>query len=249
MKAMIFAAGLGTRLRPHTNDRPKALVEINGHTLLEIQITTLLKQGIREIILNIHHFGDLMLDYLRQHDNFGAEITVSDERDRVLETGGGLKKAAWFFREQDAPFLVLNVDVLHDLDFSHLLAAHERSSALATLAVRDRKTSRHLLFDEQLRLSGWENQKTGERKTSRPVEGSIQELGFSGIQIISPAFFKWLDEVGEPVFSIIPPYLEAAKTENIQGFRHDAGIWLDVGKPEALPVAATLLPRIHPEWD
>ena len=161
MKAMILAAGLGTRLRPLTDDRPKALVEINGRTLLEITLTRLHAFGIQDVIINVHHFADMVVDYLRKNDNFGMRIEVSREEE-LLDTGGGLKKAAYFFAENSSrpdssgeePFMVHNVDVLSSIDLRRMVQFHNDNHSLATLAVRDRKTSRYLLFDDQLQLCG-----------------------------------------------------------------------------------------------
>lgn len=234
MKALIFAAGLGTRLRPLTNDRPKALVEINGKTLLQIAIEKLTHFGFRDIMVNVHHFADLMLETIEQHDGFGANITISDERNELLETGGGLKKAAWFF-EDNQPFLVHNVDVVHDLDLKHLYDYHLNNNALATLAIRKRSTSRYLLFNNNNELRGWQNIKTGEVKIARRTEGQLWSFGFSGIHVISPEIFPLLTESGK--FSIINPYLRLAKTRLIQGYNHSDSTWIDVGKHESLAEA------------
>ena len=234
MKALIFAAGLGTRLRPLTNDRPKALVEINGKTLLQITIEKLTHFGFNDIMVNVHHFADLMLETIEQHDGFGANITISDERNELLETGGGLKKAVWFF-EDNQPFLVHNVDVVHDLDLKHLYDYHLNNNALATLAIRKRSTSRYLLFNNNNELRGWQNIKTGEVKIARRTEGQLWSFGFSGIHVISPEIFPLLTESGK--FSIINPYLRLAKTRLIQGYNHSDSTWIDVGKHESLAEA------------
>lgn len=236
MKALIFAAGLGTRLRPLTNDKPKALVEINGKTLLQITIEKLQHFGFNDILINIHHFADLMVETIEKNSGFGANITISDERNELLETGGGLKKAAGFF-DDNQPFLVHNVDVIHNLDLKHLYDYHLQNNALATLAVRKRSTSRYLLFDNQHQLRGWQNIKTGEVKIARQTEGQLWSLGFSGIHIIDPKIFSLLTESGK--FSIINPYLRLAKTELIQGFNHSDSTWIDVGKHESLAEAKT----------
>src|SRR2546421_1370245 len=157
MKAMILAAGLGTRLRPLTDNRPKALVEIAGRTLLEITLARLRSYGIREVIVNVHHFADLVVAYLKTNHNFGMRIEISRE-DVLLDTGGGLKKAAWFFLENAAraedPFVLHNVDVMSTIDIERMAQAHKQHGALATLAGQARQTRRYLLFDEQLRLLG-----------------------------------------------------------------------------------------------
>lgn len=246
MKALIFAAGLGTRLRPLTNDRPKALVEVNGVTLLEIAIRRLKVAGCTDIIINIHHFAEQVIDFIEKNDQFGIQIAISDERELLLDTGGGLKKAAWFF-DDGQPFLVCNADVLTDMDLAHFYQKHLESGAIATLAVRRRTTSRYFLFDEKMRLCGWQNAKTGE---VRLVDGDwmllpltpSSPLAFSGIHVISPALFNWMPTTEGP-FSIIDVYLEAAQTGLILGFDHSADEWLDVGKPEALQAAAVFLKK------
>ncbi len=235
MKAMIFAAGLGTRLRPLTNDRPKAMVEVNGQTLLEINIRKLVGFGFKDIVVNVHHFADLVIDFLESND-FGANIIISDERDELLETGGGLRKAADFLMEDD--FLVHNVDILTDIDLHKMVHHHKRNNALATLATRQRDTSRYLLFDEQQVLHGWTNVKAGIVRQKRVTENDLFFRAFSGIHVISPQLFKLFTRKGK--FSIIDTYLDCAKEHFIQEFRHDDGVWLDVGKPESLREAEGL---------
>ncbi len=238
MKAMVLAAGLGTRLRPLTNDRPKALVEIAGRTLLEITLARLRAFGIREVIVNVHHFADLVIAYLKAHNNFGMRIEVSRE-DVLLDTGGGLKKAAWFFLEDSSPqkpFLLHNVDVISTVDLERMVQFHRKNQALATLAVQERDTSRYLLFDEQLQLCG---RRAGRGQKSEIVRPSrqTQALAFSGIHIISPRLFALMKEEG--VFSIIHSYLRlAASGEKIVAFRADEYYWRDLGKPADLQKAA-----------
>lgn len=237
MKAMIFAAGLGTRLRPLTNDRPKALVKVGGYPLLEIALRRLLAFGYDEIVVNVHHFAGQIEAFLQKNKNFGATVYISDERSQLLDTGGGLKRAAQWLKG-GASFLVHNADVLTDLDLHAFQRAHEASGALATLAVRDRQTSRYLLFDEAGLLSGWKNAKTGEEKISRQMPAATA-LAFSGVQCIHPRLFDYMPEA--EVFSVIDVYLEAARTAKVAGFRHDASQWLDVGTPDALEPAAALV--------
>ncbi|MBK9015130.1 MAG: nucleotidyltransferase family protein [Saprospiraceae bacterium] len=257
----MFSAGLGTRLRPLTNDRPKALVEVNGVTLLEVAIRRLVTAGCRELIVNVHHFAEQIIDFLGKNEQFGIRIAISDERERLLDTGGGLKKAAWFF-DDDQPFLVCNADVLTDMDLAHFYQKHLESGALATLAVQKRVTSRYFLFDEKMRLTGWQNAKTGEEKLAvrqlavgsqppsypLPTEQagiphpSYLPYAFSGIHAISPALFDWMP-ADEEVFSIIDVYLEAASTGQVFGYDHSADEWLDVGKPEAMEAAAKFLKK------
>lgn len=240
MKAMIFAAGLGTRLRPLTAHKPKALVEVSGKPLLEIAIRRLKWFGVKKIIVNVHHHASQIEDFLKRHRRFGIEIAISDERARLLDTGGGLKKASWFF-EDGAPFIALNTDVLTNLDLRAMYEAHRRSEALATLAVRERKTSRYLLFDEQWRLAGWRNKKTASERWSRPAPAA-REYAFSGVQVLCPALFDYFP--AEEFFSIIDVYLEAAKTEAVLGYPHDDTFWLDVGKLPALEQAEHLVEKL-----
>jgi NDP-sugar pyrophosphorylase family protein len=230
---MILAAGLGTRLRPLTNDRPKALVEINGRTLLEITLVRLRAFGVRDVIVNVHHFADKVVDYLRVHGNFGMRVEVSRE-DELLDTGGGLKKAAWFFWEKaggkDAPFLLHNVDVLSNIDLGRMLEAHQESRALATLAVQDRPTSRYLLFDEKSELCGRRAGIDGQSELVRPCPSS-HAVAFSGIHVISPRLLSLLREDG--AFSIITSYLRlAGQGEKIRAFAADKYYWRDLGRPE-----------------
>jgi NDP-sugar pyrophosphorylase family protein len=232
---MILAAGLGTRLRHLTNDRPKALMEISGRTLLEIALMRLRGFGIHEVIINVHHFADKVIEHLRQHGNFGMDIEVSRE-DVLLDTGGGLKKAAHFFAGETEPFLQHNVDVISTIDFSRMVQQHKQSGALATLAVQQRKTSRYLLFDPQLQLCGRRLEREQRTEWARPTE-QVEPLAFSGIHVISPSLLPRIEEEG--VFSIIPVYLRlAAAGEKIQAFRADEYYWRDLGTPESLAKAA-----------
>jgi NDP-sugar pyrophosphorylase family protein len=240
MKAMIFAAGLGTRLRPLTNDKPKALVEVGGMTLLELAIRRLKYFGYDDILVNIHHFGQQIVDLLEAKKHFGIRITISDERDQLLDTGGGLKKAADFFGTE--PFLLYNTDVLSNIDLHAFRQKHLERQSLATLAVRQRETSRYLLFDKELRLCGWKNAKTGETRLSQDKAG-LKPLAFSGIHILDPAIFNYMP-AGKAVFSIIDVYLEAAKTKRLYGYPHDNSLWLDVGKLPALEKAEQILPQL-----
>ena len=224
---MILAAGLGTRLRPLTDNRPKALVEVAGRTLLEITLSRLRVFGIREVIINVHHFAGMIMEYLKANDNFGMRIEVSRE-EVLLDTGGGLKKAGWFFG--DEPFILHNVDVISTIDLARMTQFHNENQALATLAVKDRQTSRPLFFDDQLQLCGWGSSQLG------------QALAFSGIHVISPRFLPMMIEDG--VFSIIPSYLRiAALGEKILAFRADEYYWRDLGRPENVMQAAEDLGR------
>lgn len=230
MKAMIFAAGLGTRLQPITNDKPKALVEVNNKTLLEIVIQRLQKFGFTEIIVNVHHFADQIIEYLKANDNFGMQIAISDESDKLLDTGGGLKKAKSFFDDQ--PFLVHNVDIISDINLADLYKFHFNSKALSTVAVRNRVSSRYLLFNDNNLLSGWKNVKTGETIITREPEDELKPLAFSGIHVIDPEIFVLMPD--EEVFSIIDLYLTISRKEKILAYRDDNSFWQDVGKIEDL---------------
>jgi NDP-sugar pyrophosphorylase family protein len=238
MKAMILAAGLGTRLRPLTNDRPKALVTVAGRTLLETTLSRLRSFGVREVIVNVHHFAEQVVDYLEANRNFGMRIEVSRE-EALLDTGGGLRKAAWFFLEAGAdsakPFLVHNVDVLSNIDLAGMIRVHAEHNALATLAAQDRETSRYLLFDGQGQLCGRRTGRDGKPELARPSL-AVQALAFSGIHVLSPRIFAQMPEGG--VFSIIPTYLRlAAQGEKILAFRADGAYWRDLGRPENLAEA------------
>jgi mannose-1-phosphate guanylyltransferase len=249
MKAMVLAAGLGTRLRPLTNDRPKALVEIAGRTLLEITLARLRAFGIREVIVNVHHFADQVVEYLKANGNFGMRIAISRE-EVLLDTGGGLKKAAWFFLQDpassDEPFLLHNVDVISSIDFGQMVQAHKANHALATLAVQKRESSRQLLFDEHLQLCGRRAGRDREPEVVRPSPG-LEPLAFSGIHVISPLLLPMLSEGG--VFSIVPSYLRlAAVGEKILGFRADQFYWRDLGRIEDLQQAEQdLAQRVVPQ--
>ena len=242
MKAMVLAAGLGTRLRPLTNDRPKALVEVCGRTLLEITLTRLRDFGIQDVIINVHHYADMVINHVKAASNFGMHIEFSRE-DVLLDTGGGMKKAAWFFSESgnrsgdpgasasnNEPFILHNVDVISTIDLQRMVEIHKESSALATLAAQERKTSRYLLFDDQFQLCGRRLVKEEKTEIVRPSQ-NMTELAFAGIHIISPRIFSLLSEEG--IFSIVPAYLRlAAQGEKIHAFRADEYYWRDLGKPE-----------------
>jgi NDP-sugar pyrophosphorylase family protein len=253
MKAMILAAGLGTRLGPLTDDCPKALVEISGRTLLQIALSRLRSFGVREVIVNVYHFADMIQEYLKTNDNFGMSIEISRE-EVLLDTGGGLKKAAHFFVEDSdedpsrptEPFIVHNVDVLSTIDLRRMVQFHNENQALATLAVQDRKTSRYLLFDGQRQLCGRRSGSDQEPELihSSSVQSSQQThaLAFSGIHVVSPRLLAMMTENG--AFSIITTYLRlAAQGERILAFRADEYYWSDLGRPENLAQAAEDLKR------
>ncbi len=238
MKAMVLAAGLGTRLRPLTDDRPKALVEVAGRTMLEIALARLRAVGIHEVIVNVHHFAGMVVEYLKTNDNFGMNIEVSRE-EILLDTGGGLKKAAHFFlgdsRGSEEPFILHNVDVISTIDVGRMVQFHLENRALATLAVQARQSSRYLLFDQQLQLCG-RRSGDGETELVRPAP-HMQALAFCGVQVISPHLFAKMTEAG--VFSIIDCYLRlAGREEKIPAFRADESYWRDLGTPDKVMQAA-----------
>jgi len=253
---MILAAGLGTRLKPLTDNRPKALVELSGRTLLEITLTRLRTFGITEVIINVHHFADQILAYLKSHNNFGMRIEISPE-EVLLDTGGGLKKAAWFFLEDsnrlDEPFLLHNVDIISNIDLSRMLQFHTENQALVTLAVQSRETSRYLLFDNHNQLRGrridnknavissearnLSSPPSRHARAMNPTSASLHTLAFSGIHIISPRLLPMLTEEG--IFSIIPSYLRlAAQGQKVLAFRADQYYWRDLGRHADLTQAA-----------
>lgn len=233
MKAMILAAGLGTRLRPLTDDRPKALVEIAGRTMLELTLARLRAFGVREVMINVHHFAGMIRDYLVANFNFGMRIELSLE-ETLLDTGGGLKKAAGFFLEDskcgNEPFVLHNVDVISTIDLAHMVQLHTERQALATMAVKARQTGRYLLFDDQLQLCGRQNGRELAPQFTRPPS-SAQPLAFSGIHIISPRLLTMMTEEG--AFPIIATYLRlATQGEKILAFRADQYYWRDLGTRE-----------------
>jgi NDP-sugar pyrophosphorylase family protein len=233
MKAMILAAGLGTRLKPFTDRHPKALALVNSKTILQRNIEYLKSFGINEIIINVHHFADQILDHLQQHQNFGIHISISNEEDEVLETGGGLKKAAWFF-EDGNPFVLMNVDILTNMNLGAMMQFHLQQKPLASLAVSDRESSRCFLFDTQNQLSGWRNNTTGEEKIVRS-ELALHALSFSGIHILDPKIFSLIKQQGK--FSMVDVYLDLAKSQSIMAYDHSGCDLIDVGKPESILAA------------
>lgn len=233
MKAVIFAAGLGTRLKPFTNNKPKALVKIDERPLLELAITYLKNNGFREFIINVHHFADQIIDFLKSKNNFDVDIIISDEREKLLDTGGGLVKMAKYLRDDD--FLVYNVDILTNINLQTLVEYHKKSNALATIPVRDRQTNRYFLFDENMKMCGWTNVKTGEVKQTFDSTSEMKKLAFSCMHVINPRIFEYKPD--DDVFSIIPWYLELSKNHLISGYQHDDDFWLDVGKISTLDEA------------
>lgn len=238
MKAMILAAGMGTRLQPLTLTRPKALVEINGVSLLELVIKRLMKYGFTDIVINVHHFSDQIISFLRHKNNFGVNIQLSDETDLLLDTGGGLLKARQLL-DDGQPFLVHNVDIITDFNLSDLYNFHLEHCPIATMAVKDRSTSRSLLINSNKVLSGWRNNLTGETIVSR---GKLEELtptAFSCVHVLSPEIFKLINETG--VFSIMKTYLRLAREYPIKTWNHNDSVWMDVGSIENLREAEKLI--------
>jgi NDP-sugar pyrophosphorylase family protein len=234
VKAMILAAGLGTRLQPLTLTKPKALLEVNGVPMLEIIIRKLIKHGFRELIINVHHFAGQIADFLDRNNHFGISITISDETDLLLDTGGGLLKARDFFNDGQ-PFLVHNVDILSDINLQDLYDSHVKNRQLATLAVKDRKTSRTLLINKNHELCGWHNNQTGQTIIAKEGEEALISLAFSAIHVVSPEIFPLISEKG--AFSIMDTYLRLAKNYPILTWRHDPDFWMDLGRIENLPEA------------
>lgn len=238
MKALLFAAGLGTRLKEHTQDKPKALVRLAGKPLLQHAIEYLKSFGISDITINVFHFAEQVISFIEENHSFGVNIHISDEREQLLDTGGGLKKAGTFLKGSD-PILIYNVDVISNLDLNVLLHYHQQQNALATLVVRSRETSRYLMFDNDLQLTGWKNFSNGETLISRfdSFEKS-QPMAFSGIHLIQPKLLDLITEEGK--FSIMDLYLRLAKTQRIHAFVDTSVIWMDLGKPDQLQAAEIL---------
>lgn len=227
ISAMVFAAGLGTRLYPLTADKPKALVEYQGYPLIDYVLKKIINSGIDHIVVNVHHFPDLIIQYLKDHP-YNAEIEISDERDYLRDTGGGLKFAAKYFKDSEH-ILLHNVDILSDLDLNQLIDKHIEDKCLATLAVRQRETSRYFLFDEAMNLCGWRNNKSGEEIRSKAADTYVP-YAFSGIHIVCRELTDLIPSAEKQ--SITPIYLELAKEHSIKGFLHNEGHWKDMGKIE-----------------
>lgn len=244
MEAMIFAAGLGTRLKPLTNNTPKAMVKVNGLPLIGHAILNLKQQGVNQVTINVHHFAKQITDYIKAENNFNIQINISDETDQLLDTGGGLKKAQHFFSGRQ-PIIVCNVDIITNLNISKMLEVHNSSKAIATLAIRNRSTSRYFLFNRNRNLVGWKNMKTGEVKMSRNA-AEPQPIAFSGFQIIAPELLNHIHQVGK--FSIVKTYLEVAKSRKIKGYLHDTDYWIDVGKHDTLKQANHLIIKLNPDY-
>ncbi len=235
MKAMILAAGLGKRLGKITENIPKALVDINGKTALHIAVEKCSAHGFNDIIINIHHFADMVEDEVSRLLNMGFSITVSDEREMLLETGGGLYNARNFF--DDKPFLIYNVDIISDLNLSELYKYHLLGKGLATLAVRHRPGNRFFLIDSSGIIRGWRNNATGEETLAREVTENLSEIAFSGVHIVEPVIFKYMDK---GIYTLTSLYLNLAVEHDIFTFTDDTGYWGDIGTPESLEYIRTI---------
>lgn len=237
MEAMIFAAGLGTRLLGETADTPKALVDVGGKPLLQRAIEKLSAAGVSKIVVNVHHFARQVIDFI-ERQKWEVPVLISDESDQLLETGGGLKKAGPLFSGK-APILIYNVDIISSLGLQQLESVHLASDNLATLVVSERKSQRYFKFDADMQLAGWINKRSGETKISRPeVFDQARELAFSGIHMVQPEILNYMPS--QDRFSIIEVYLELAKTQKIKGFLDTSELWMDVGKPDDLAAARKL---------
>jgi len=236
MRAMIFAAGLGTRLKPFTNNKPKALVKVNDVPVIELIIKKMIGFGIDEIIINVHHFADQVIAFIKEKNFFNIRIEVSDERDKLLDTGGGLKKAAWFFDDKK-PFLVHNVDVLTNIDLNKMYQYHIQNGGIATLAVQKRQTTRPLLVDDNNILCGWANKPKNIEKIIRHSHSDLQPKGFSCIHIIDNYFLELIKKEKDEVFSIMTPYLRLAGEKDIFTYDHTDDWWIDIGTKEKLEEA------------
>jgi len=238
MKILIFAAGLGTRLKHLTKDKPKALVEFNGKTILEHLILNLKSQGFNDFVINVHHFADKIENFLKENNNFNSNIEISDEREMLLETGGGLLKAKKFLSSSEN-FIIYNADIFSDINLKELVSEHKKNNALATLTVQERETSRKLLFNEENELCQWKNYDTNEVKEAKKTEDELKSWAFTGIHIISNEIFNHITEIGK--FSIIDLYLRLAKNHKISAYKSAYSYWFDLGKPENIIEAETYI--------
>jgi NDP-sugar pyrophosphorylase family protein len=238
LQGMIFAAGLGTRFKPWTDKHPKALAIVNGKSLLQRNVEYLQQYGITNVVVNVHHFADQIISAIEKNKGWGSAITISDETDMVLETGGGIKKAAPLFTADN--IVVINVDILTDLDLGKLIAFHQQQQPLSTIAITNRTTSRYFLFDENNTLCGWRNTKTGEERIARQATTNTP-MAFSGIHVISKKLLSFIQREGK--FSIVDTYLELATTHTIKGYDHSGSRFIDVGKPDSVAAAEALFPE------
>lgn len=236
LKAIIFAAGLGTRFKPWTDSHPKALALVNGKSLLQRNIEYLQQYGITDVVVNLHHLPEQIIEAINKNKGWGSNVIISDESDEVLETGGGLMKARHLL-ESDKPFISLNVDILTNLDLNKLMAFHQQHKPLVTFGVTNRKSSRVLLFDNDNRLCGWKNLQTGQEKISIDKPGLV-EKAYSCVVIFQPEIFSLIKQTGK--FSIMNSYLDLAAEHVILGYDHSGDNLVDVGKPESVAVAEKL---------
>jgi N-acetyl-alpha-D-muramate 1-phosphate uridylyltransferase len=243
-KAMILAAGLGTRLKPWTDSNPKALAVVNGKSLLQRNIEYLQQFGITDVVINVHHFAEKIIEAIEVNSGWGSNISISDEKDEVLETGGGILRAQSYLQGDD-PFLVMNVDILTDMNLASMISYHQEKKPIATLATRERDTSRYFLFDEGNNLCGWRNVNTGEEKMATPpsadgkqVEHTIRQRAFSGIHIIEPKLLTYIHQTGK--FSIVDVYLQLMNDHTIKSFDHSESRFIDVGKPGSIETAESM---------
>lgn len=237
-KAMILAAGLGSRLKPWTDQHPKALAEVNGKSLLQRNVEYLQKAGIEEVIINVHHFANQIQEAIQTFQGWGSRITISDETEAVLETGGGLQKAGSYFSNTEA-FVLMNVDILTDLDLNDMIDQHLSTRPLATLAVSERITSRYFLFDADRQLCGWRNVQKEEEKIVRQNAPLFQKA-FSGIHVIETDLLSRIPFSGK--FSMVDVYLALAGKNPILSYDHTGAKLVDVGKPESIVQAEAMFP-------
>ena len=236
MKAMIFAAGLGTRFKPWTDKHPKALALVNGKSLLQRNVEYLQQYNITDVVVNVHHFSDQVIDAIKKNNGWGSHISISDETDEVLETGGGLLKAKNLLQNEE-PFITLNADFLTNLNINSLLAFHKNKQALISFGITNRKTSRNFLFDEDDRLCGWRNNATGQEKITVP-KNNLKEMAYSCVVVFNPQIFQLIPQRGK--FSLVDTYLSLAADHPIYGFDHTGDKLVDVGKPESVAMAEQL---------
>jgi NDP-sugar pyrophosphorylase family protein len=236
MKAMIFAAGLGTRFKPWTDHHPKALALVNGKSLLQRNIEYLQQYGISDVVVNVHHFADQIEEAVQKNNGWGSNVKISDERDVVLETGGGLLKAKDLLID-NSPFVIMNVDILTDLNLSRLISFYQSRKPLIAFGVTDRKTSRNFLFDQEMQLCGWRNKATGEEKISRQRDVYI-ERAYSCVAVFDPVVFTYIKQTGK--FSLTESYLDLAREHSVLGYDHSGDHLVDVGRPESVAVAEAI---------
>jgi MurNAc alpha-1-phosphate uridylyltransferase len=237
MKAMIFSAGLGTRFKPWTDNHPKALALVNGKSLLQRNIEYLQRYGIKDVVVNIHHFPQQIIDAIQHNKGWGSNVLISDESDEVLETGGGLLKAKDMLQSSE-PFVTLNADFLTDLNINDLLKFHKEKQSLITFGITNRKTSRYFLFDDDNKLCGWRNLNTGEEKISIAKPGRLKQMAYSCVVVFQPEIFDLIPQRGK--FSLVETYLSLAASYPIYGYDHTGDKLVDVGKPESVDIAEKL---------